>query len=252
LLKVNNLKTAYGKTEVLRGLSFEVKGGEILAVTGENGSGKSTLLRAAAGLIPTESGEILLNGKRVGEMPPKERAKLVSVVFQTNASAEFSDFSVLDTVLTGRFPYQENLFSDYSKKDREIAEKYIAQTELSDLKNRAITTLSGGQLQRVFLARAFAAEPRLLLLDEPDNHLDLRYKRVLSDILKKWITPDRAVISVFHNLQNTIFADRLLLLSKGEIATAGDVKTILNSKEIRMVYGFDIREDILDMMKMFM
>jgi iron complex transport system ATP-binding protein len=252
VLKVNNLKTAYGKTEVLRGLTFEVKGGEILAVTGENGSGKSTLLRAAAGLIPSESGEILLDGANIGEMPPKERAKLVSVVFQTNASAEFSDFSVLDTVLTGRFPYQNNLLAGYSKKDREIAEKYIAQTELSDLKNRAITTLSGGQLQRVFLARAFAAEPRLLLLDEPDNHLDLRYKRVLSDILKKWIRPDRAVISVFHNLQNAVFADRLMLLSKGEIAAAGDVKTILNSKEIRMVYGFDIREDILDMMKMFM
>jgi iron complex transport system ATP-binding protein len=252
MLTIKNLKTSYGKNEILHGVSFDVSGGEILAITGENGSGKSTLLRAIAGLIPIDAGEITLDKKDLINLPPKERAKLISVVFQTAAGAEFSEFSVFDTVLTGRYPYAPSFLSSYSERDREIAEKYIALTELEDLKNRAVTTLSGGQLQRVFLARAFCSEPRILLLDEPDNHLDLRYKHLLADILKKWITPERCVISVFHNLQNALFAERLMLLSKGCIALSGDIKTVLNSDEIRTVYGFDIREDFLDMIKLFM
>jgi iron complex transport system ATP-binding protein len=264
MLSIKNLKTSYGKNEVLHGVSFDVSGGEILAVTGENGSGKSTLLRAIAGLIPIDSGEITLGvaapaGRSrsssvcdFSTLTPKERAKLISVVFQTAAGAEFSEFSVFDTVLTGRFPYAKSFLSSYSERDLEIAAKYIALTELDDLKDRAITTLSGGQLQRVFLARAFCSEPRILLLDEPDNHLDLRYKKLLADILRKWITPERCVISVFHNLQNALFAERLMLLSQGEITLSGDIKTVLNSSEIRTVYGFDIRGDFLDMMKFFM
>jgi iron complex transport system ATP-binding protein len=251
MLSIKNLKTSYGKTEILHGVTFDVSGGEILAVTGENGSGKSTLLRAIAGLLPIDSGEITLDENALTTLTPKERAKLISVVFQTAAGAEFSEFTVFDTVLTGRFPYAKNFLASYSEEDRKIADKYIALTELDELKSRAITTLSGGQLQRVFLARAFCSEPKILLLDEPDNHLDLRYKKLLADILKKWITPERCVISVFHNLQNALFSERLMLLSKGEIALSGNLKTVLNSDEIRTVYGFDIRGDFLDMMKFF-
>lgn len=243
ILTAKNITCGYGGEDVIKDVSFTLEKGEILSLAGENGCGKTTLLRAVCGLIPVKSGGAYIDGKLISDIPLKERACRIALLSQTGAGGDYSEYTVMDTVLMGRYARQKGgIFSEASPEDIAAAEKYIAETGLQGLENRLITELSGGQLQRVFLARAFAQEPDVIFLDEPANHLDLKRQTVLAEQLKKWVSEGKSAVGVFHDLGfAAAVSDRIMLIKDGRTVLCGDTKEVLRSEELNGVFGTDVR-----------
>lgn len=249
MLEVKNISCGYGGRDVVKELSFTVRTGEILAVTGPNGCGKTTLLRALCGIIPYHNGSARINGCEISALKRTELSKKAALLSQTGAGGEYADFTVMETVMLGRYAHSG---SGASKADREIAERCLEQTGTAELKDRLITELSGGQLQRVFLARAFAQEPEVIFLDEPANHLDLKYQLRLLESLKGWTAQGRTVVGVFHDLNlAAALSDRIMLMDNGKAAADGKAADICRSDALSHVYGFDVRKYMLDSLEMW-
>ena len=184
MLKAEHLTCGYGGAPVVNDLSFEVPAGGRLCILGPNGCGKTTLLRALAGLLPHE-GKVTAEGRDLAAMDRRQLARTVALLSQI--SSVYFSYTVYETVLMGRYAHQTGgAFSGPEPEDRAIALECMERTGVADLRDRQVTELSGGQLQRVFLARTFAQQPRVILLDEPTNHLDLKYQVELVQELKAW------------------------------------------------------------------
>lgn len=216
MLTIEHLCCGYGNTPVLADVSFSVESGQCLCVMGPNGCGKTTLLRAIAGLLPYQ-GHISMFGKDLQSLSRREIARNMALLSQI--SSVYFSYTVYETVLMGRYAHSTGAFSGTSETDRRIALDAMARTGTLDLKDRLITELSGGQLQRVFLARTFAQSPRIILLDEPTNHLDLKYQVQLVADLKNWAAQEeRCVVGVLHDVNLALdFADVLVLLADGHL-----------------------------------
>lgn len=243
ILTVKSMTCGYGGEDVIRDVSFALERGEILSLAGENGCGKTTLLRAVCGLIPVKSGGAYIDGRLVSEIPLKERACRIALLSQTGAGGDYSDYTVMDTVLMGRYARQRGgVFSETSAEDIAAAEKYIAETSLQGLEDRPITELSGGQLQRVFLARAFAQEPDIIFLDEPANHLDLKMQTALAEHLRKWAAAGKSAVGVFHDLGfAAAVSDRMLLIKDGKALLCGETGEVLRSEKLNEAFDTDVR-----------
>ncbi len=243
VLELKNVCCGYGGKNVVNGISLTLRPGEIISLAGPNGCGKTTLIRAACGMLPISSGEIYINGKAVSSFSSKERAGLTAMLSQTGTGGDYSDYTVMETVIMGRYAhYSKGLFPEASAKDKAIAENCIARIGLSELKDRLITELSGGQLQRVFLARAFAQEPEIIFLDEPANHLDLKHQSELYDILKNWVAEGRSVVGVFHDLGfAAAVSDRMMLMHDGKSAFCGTPQEAVNSPKLNEVFDTDVK-----------
>ncbi len=240
MLEVKNISCGYGGRDVVKELSFTVKTGEILAVTGPNGCGKTTLLRALCGIIPYHSGSAKINGCEISTLKRTELSKKAALLSQTGAGGEYADFTVMETVMLGRYAHSG---SGASKADREIAERCLEQTGTAELKDRLITELSGGQLQRVLLARAFAQEPKIIFLDEPANHLDLKRQVALIEMLKGWAANGKSVVGVFHDLNLAAeLSDRIMVMNEGRTELLDSSENVCRSEKLNDIYGFDIRE----------
>ena len=241
VLKIENIFCGYGREDVVKDVSLTVSTGEILSVIGPNGCGKTTLLRAAAGLLPIRSGGVYLDGKSVTEMSHKERARRIALLSQTGTGGDYFDYTVAETVAMGRYAHRDGIFSEASKEDDEAVRRCTEDAGLTGLETESITRLSGGQLQRVFLARAFAQEPDILFLDEPANHLDLKYVSGLISLLKKWAAAGRSVIGVFHDpgLAAAV-SDRIMLMDKGQTVLCGSPKEVLTSEKMNEVFETDV------------
>ncbi|HJX41935.1 MAG TPA: ABC transporter ATP-binding protein, partial [Anaerolineales bacterium] len=172
-LELLNASLGYPEHPVLHHVSLRVDPGEVLAVVGPNGVGKSTLIKAASGALPPLSGEVRINGQDLRSLRPAARARLVSVVPQ--ATDLPGNFLALDVVLMGRTPYLRWLENE-GALDREAAQLAMERTELAELAERPVGELSGGEQQRVLIARALAQQAPVMLLDEPTAHLDLRHQ----------------------------------------------------------------------------
>lgn len=243
ILTIKNITCGYGGEDIIKNVSFTLERGEILSLAGENGCGKTTLLRAVCGLIPVRSGGAYIDGKLISQIPLKERACRIALLSQTGAGGDYSEYTVLDTILMGRYARQKSgIFSEASPEDRAAAEKYIAETGLQGLEDRFITELSGGQLQRVFLARAFAQEPDIIFLDEPANHLDLKRQTDLAEHLRKWVSKGKAVVGVFHDLGfAAAVSDRIMLIKDGKNVLCGKTSEVIRSAELNDIFGTDVR-----------
>ena len=202
-LKLENAIIKYGDTVIINDVSLEVHGGEMIFITGANGSGKSTLMRGIAGLIPLSAGKMT-------------RAEKISYVPQIEEADRDFPACVREIVLTGT-QRKGKLF--YSRNDIERAESFMRELQIDKLANNEIKTLSGGQLRRVFLARALCGEPELLLLDEPCAGLDAESHKILFRVLKKILANDCAVIMVTHDDSDIegIKDSRIIKISKGKI-----------------------------------
>ncbi len=246
MLEILNLSCSYdGFRNIAHDINFSLKGGEIISITGPNGSGKSTLLRAICGIIPFCHGEIFVDGISTSKMKKIEISQKIALLSQLGTSFDYADFSVFDTVMLGRFSHRKS-FGIYAKEDKEITERALKITDTFDLRDLSITKLSGGQLKRVMLARTFAQDPKIILLDEPSNHLDLKHQLSLLEILKNWVNEERSVISVFHDLNLAAnISDRILLMNNGEIILDCPPKEFCSSEILSKTYGFNIREHIL-------
>lgn len=241
MLELENVRCGYDEIEVIKGVSFHVNKGEKICIIGPNGCGKTTLLKAIAGLIESK-GEIYLSGIPIRKMKRAEIASKIAILRQ-NEAVYFS-YTVYETVLLGRYLHMKGgIFRSPSKYDRDFVLECIDRVGLADVKDRQINTLSGGQLQRVFLAKALAQDPCLILLDEPTNHLDLKYQIELIEYLNQWTQKDgHTVIGVLHDLNLAMhFADKILLLSNGKIAKYGSINDFVDGKLLEEAYHMDIK-----------
>ncbi len=242
ILNIRNLSFNYGDAWALKGINLQINRGELLGILGPNGSGKTTLLRIMDGILVPHEGEILVNGKRLSRLGRREIAKQVAMVSQENHFR--FDFSVLEVVLMGRFPHLGRLQFE-GESDVHIALTALDATHARPLAERSIHKLSGGEKQRVLIARALAQEPQVILLDEPTSFLDIKYKREIFQLISS-LSHDRglAVVVVTHDLDLTAqYCQRLVLLKDGAIYQAGDPATVITPSNIRTVYDCPVVVD---------
>lgn len=235
MLTVKNLSCGYNPIRILNGISFEVKEGEHLGIIGPNGSGKTTLLKAITKLIKLQSGAVVIDGKDIRKWGVKELSKKIAVVSQDTQSG---NMTVEDFVLLGRIPYYKRFQLMESQKDIDISEHCMELTGALKFKDRYMAELSGGERQLVFIARALAQEPKIVLLDEPITHLDISHQVRVLDIIKtlngqKGLT----AITVIHDLNlASEYCDRLLLLHNGGVYSIGMPSDVLTYQAIEEVY----------------
>ena len=240
LIQARDLRAGYGGEEVLHGVDLQLPAGCCLLVLGPNGGGKSTLLRALAGLLPAR-GEGLLCGQPLRGQSRGQVAR--QLAFMSQFVGEPAPYTVRQTVQMGRYVYTgRGLWAAPDRPGQAAVEQAIADAGLLGLEDRLLTQLSGGQLQRVFLARALAQQPRVILLDEPTSHLDLQHQAKLLAYLRGWVRGgQRAVVAVLHDLNLAVqLADRMMFLKEGRVAAAGRPQEIISPGLLREVYGMDV------------
>lgn len=240
MLRIEHVSCGYGGPLIVKDVSFHVKEGEKLCILGPNGCGKTTLLRALAGLLPG-SGTMELMGSDLRTMAVIQRARQMALMSQFSPAT--FDYTVYETVMLGRYAHQsKGLLAGENAADRQIVEESLRLTGTWDLREHLVTRLSGGQLQRVFLARTFAQEPQVILLDEPTNHLDLRYQVELTESLKTWAAAGgHCVVGVFHDMNLALsFADTLLLLNHGQVQNYSSIKDF-DLSLLDKLYDMDVR-----------
>ena len=248
MLKVEDVACGYHGIDVLSDISFTVKTNQKIMIVGPNGCGKTTLLKAIAGLIPYK-GKITLEAHDMMTFSKKARAKKVALLSQL-ANIYFS-YSVYETVMHGRYVHlKKTIFQGETKADKNVVLACLQTTGLLDLKDKNIKELSGGQLQRVFLARVLAQEPEIILLDEPTNHLDLKYQLELMNYLDEWVRkPGRKVIGVVHDMNLALsFADEIVILKNGKIF-AKDSTHSLNLDLVNQTFETNVRSYMIQSLK---
>ena len=235
-LEIEGVQFSYKSTPVLNNISLNVGEGTVLSLVGPNGSGKTTLLKCMNRILNPKKGTIFLEGKDISKLKAKELARFLGYIPQ-NAHNSFP-LTVFDTVLLGRIPHLNFKISD---QDKETVFAVLTLMGLEDIAFRTFNELSGGERQKVLVARALCQEPEVLLLDEPTSNLDLRHQlEVLSIIVNLVKGRGISAVMAIHDLNlASRFSDNLVMLKDGMIYAIGEVREILNSKNIREVYGVD-------------
>lgn len=239
MLDIQNVRFAYGRHEVLRGVSFEAQSGECVGILGNNGAGKSTLITCINRIRTPNAGSILLDGKSVAEMSRNELARSIAYVAQKN---EMSHSTVYDCVLLGRKPY---IKWAVSTEDLTICDSVISLFGLKELELRQLEELSGGEVQKVMLARALVQEPRVLLLDEPTSNLDPKNQYEMLSLVRS-IAREHGVtvLIVIHDLNLALrFCDSFLFLKDGVNYLHGGLEHV-TSEVISEIYG--VRAEVTD------
>lgn len=248
MLEVKGVRCGYDNKEIVKGVSFNIERGNNLCIVGPNGCGKSTLLKSIANLLDYK-GNIILDSKEVKKLNRKDLAK--NVALMTQASNIYFPYTVYETVSLGRYAHLKGVFSKINKNDEEIILQSIKNVGLLDIKDKLISELSGGQLQRVYLARAFAQNPDVILLDEPTNHLDLKCQIEILDYLNKWTKENnKIVVAVLHDLNLVqAFGEKVVMMNNGEIISSGTPKEVLSESNLKEVYGVDIKGFMLEVLE---
>lgn len=236
ILKVDDLDFRYPSHSVLKNINFTLKKGECLAVLGTNGAGKSTLLKCINRILKPEKGTMFIKNVNTEKYKQVELAKKIAYVSQSSQKCRTT---VFDSVLIGRKPY---IKWDVSQKDMDIVNNAIKSLELEDFALRYVDELSGGEMQKVIIARALAQEPDILMLDEPTSSLDLKNQLEVVNIIKKLVKEKGiSAIVTIHDLNLALrFADKFILLKDGVIFAAGG-KEIITSENIEDVYSVPVK-----------
>lgn len=233
MLKITDLKFHYqGGPQILKEINFELEEGHFLAILGNNGAGKSTMLKCFNRIITPDAGSIVLNGEEIQKMPVREVAKRIAFVAQMVPNTQMT---VHDMVMLGRRPYMQ---WGFTQEDHRIVHEAMDRLGVTELRGRFLNELSGGERQKVMLARALAQQPRLLLLDEPTSSLDLQNQYQVLQIVQD-ICHDTGIsaIVVIHDLNLALrFCDRFLLMANGAVYRYGD-EGVLDREAIWNVYG---------------
>ena len=247
MLSLNNVSAGYDGVEIISNISFEAK--DCLSIIGPNGCGKSTLLKTIANILPYK-GKIELQGKPFNKM--KRREISINIAMLSQQPSIYFSYSVFDTVMMGRYLHIKGRISDNpTKEDKAIVIKSLEAVSLLAEKDKDITKLSGGQLQRVFLARALAQEPQIILLDEPTNHLDLKCQIEIIDYLKKWAADgNRVIIGVLHDINLAmLLSDDMLVMNNGKIQSVGKASNIISEGLLDKVYEMDVAKHMRTSLK---
>ncbi|MFO7886710.1 MAG: ABC transporter ATP-binding protein [Eubacteriales bacterium] len=235
-LNVKELDVTLNNNHILKKVDIHIKNKEFIGIIGPNGSGKSTFLKCVYRVLKKYNGGIRLDGKDLSEYSIKKTAKMMSVVSQHN-NDQF-DFSVLDIVMLGRSPHKKFLERD-NKTDYDIVYESLDQVGMKNFAERSYSSLSGGEKQRIILARALAQKTKCLILDEPTNHLDIKHKLQIMGIVKKL---DITVISAIHDLNTAaLYCDKIYALKSGKVIADGTPEEVLTEKVIRDLYGVNCK-----------
>ena len=257
-ISVSNISAGYGADPVIKNISFDLECGKSLSIMGSNGSGKTTLLRSLNGLIKS-TGSIKILGHDISTLKRREIAGMMAMMSQL--SPVYFSYSIRETVELGRFARHDNErhgkgFSIKTSHqslvhDREVVDKCLELTGLKDIEKKQISSLSGGQLQRVFLARCFAQETPIILLDEPTNHLDLKYQAELMEHLEKWSCGEtvmadgshvpNTLIGVFHDISLAAeISSDMIFIKNGEVLCQGEKDKVFTADVLENAYGMDV------------
>jgi len=242
MIEVDSVFFRYHQDWVLQDVSFQVRKGEFIGVIGPNGSGKTTLLKILYRLLSPQQGEVLFDHLSLKKMSRREIAKKIAVVAQETYPA--FPFRAIEMVLMGRSPYLGHLMFE-SPKDLEIAKKAMEWTEILPISQRSIDELSGGERKRVFIARALAQEPEMILLDEPTSNLDIHHQVEFLDLVlslnrEKGLT----ILMASHDLNlASEYCDRLIFLQNGKIYKMGSPEEVMTRENIEKVYGCEVWVD---------
>ena len=237
MMQIQNLSFRYkGSQEVLKDISFDVEPGKFLAILGNNGVGKSTLLKCFNHILKPDAGAVLLDGENLLAKSPREVAKRVAFVSQNVPNTQMT---VHDVVMLGRRPYMKWGFTE---EDHQIVHDAMHRLDVEDMRGRFLSQLSGGEKQKVMLARALAQQPKVLLLDEPTSALDIQNQYGVLKMVRDFCHKDNLIaIVVIHDLNLALrFCDCFLLMKDGGIYRQGD-RSILDSTALKEVYGVDAK-----------
>ena len=224
-----------GAALLLDGVNLTADRAQMIGLIGPNGAGKSTLLRTIAGILGHDHGAVLLDGAEIGSLSPKDIASNLALVPQVAPYTH--SFTSLELVLMGRYPHLGR-FQIESERDRDIARSAMALTETEKLSDRTLDTLSGGERQRVFVSRALAQKPRLLLLDEPTSNLDILHQLKVLGLVRRLVDSGLTAIAAIHDLHMAArYCDRLVLLSGGRVAATGTPEQVLSTENIESAFG---------------
>ena len=233
-LIADSIRQGYGDNVVIDGISFELEKGSLISVLGPNGSGKSTLIRTVCGMMKPWSGSLSVDGKDISDMEPKELSRNLGYVPQRYMQTDY--LKVFDAVLIGRAPYMS---WSYSKDDFEHAENAMMRMDVMDLADRYVNDLSGGQLQKIIIARALAQDPNYFILDEPTSALDLKNQMVALRTVKDIVSEGRSgALVALHDLNLAMrFSDETIMLKDGRVYAMGRPEDVITEESIRDVYG---------------
>lgn len=230
-LKADNISVALSGTEIVKDISLRVKEKQFVGLIGPNGCGKSTLLKSIYKVIKPKAGSVYLDTMNVLNTAPKIVSKALGVVGQFNEMS--FDFTVWEMVLMGRTPHKGLMEADTSK-DYDLVREALSKVSLAGYEKRSYLSLSGGEKQRVVLARAIAQEPEFLILDEPTNHLDIKYQLQILNIVKNM---NIGTLAALHDLALTAkYCDYIYAVKKGKIAAEGRPEEVLTKKLIQEIY----------------
>ena len=226
----------------MKGVDAEVRGGEILGVLGPNGSGKTTLLRIMDGLLQPQEGQVLIWRESISSLTRARIAKEIAMVAQ-ETHFRFA-FTALEVVLMGRFPHLKRLQFE-GEKDLDMAFQALKATHALDLAQRSIHELSGGEKQRVLIARALAQEPKVILFDEPTSFLDLRFKREIFQLIASLsLDHGLSIVVVSHDIDLAAqYCHRVTMLKHGSVYATGDPETVVTAQNIEAVYDCPVLVD---------
>ena len=230
-ISVNHISAGYGGKQVLKDVSISFKSGQLTGIIGPNGCGKSTLLKCIYRLLPPWSGDIQIGDTALKDLPYRESAKRVAVLAQHHAAG--FDFDVEEVVLMGRTPYK-GITEGNNREDRDIAHRAMRETGVETLAEQSFSFLSGGEQQRVMLARALTQETPCLILDEPTNHLDITYQLQIMDLVS---SRRLTVLAAIHDLNiAAMYCDRIAAMKHGELVAFGRPEEVLTEERIWELY----------------
>ncbi len=244
MIQINNLSFSFATTEIFSNLNFSVNQGEILSIIGPNGCGKSTLLRLLRGSLKAQSGEILWEENPVENISAKEMARKVAVVPQSSTIP--FPYKVRELVAMGRYPHRKNLLSFQGKTDLQAIEQALVMTDILPLAERQVTQLSGGELQRVLLARALAQNSSVLFLDEATSHLDIDHRLELTELLVRLNRDQQTtIVQISHDLDLAAAISRriLLLTEHGNIAALGSPGKVMTAANLQQIFRVNVKVD---------
>ena len=239
MLKGNHITVRYGEHTIVDDLSFTLQEGQWLMLVGPNGAGKSTLIETISMGVPYV-GSIELEGQDIRRYKPAQLARKIGVLSQKNSVGY--GYSVEEVVGLGRYAYTSSFLSNRDDGGKDRVDRALELTGLTELRRSSVLTLSGGELQRTFLAQVFAQNPQVLILDEPANHLDLVYQKHIFSLIAEWLKePGRAVLSVVHDLSLARrYGTHAVLMNHGKCVTQGEINAVLTPENLRSVYDMDV------------
>lgn len=248
MLKAENITVRFGERTVVDHLSFHLHEGQWLMLVGPNGAGKSTLIETISQGV-AYTGNILLEGKDIRRFKAAQLARKVGVLAQKNVVGYA--YTVDEVVGLGRYAYTQSFLSARDDGGKDQVERALSLTGLTNLRHASVLTLSGGELQRTFLAQVFAQNPQILILDEPANHLDLKYQQHIFSLISDWLkTPGRAVISVVHDLSLAKkYGTHAVLMNRGKNISQGKIDEVLTQDNLKTVYDMDVYGWMRDMLE---